>query len=175
VPQDPGELVARQFEFKDMNSQEGENRADLTAQGVSRTYRLLICDDQMMVRTGIRQMLKRTSSIQVIGEASDGHSAVKMALELQPDIVLMDVSMPDLDGVEATRQVLSKAPGIKVLAFSVDSSAETISKMLNAGARGYLFKSNIATELILALQKVLAGDLFLSTKPIEMRTRPRPG
>lgn len=110
-------------------------------------------------------MLKNHPSIHVRGEAANGSAAVRMALEMKPDIILMDVSMPDLDGIEATFQILSKAPGVKILAFSVDCSPETISKMLSAGARGYLFKLNIAAELILALQKVLAGEFFLSAKP----------
>jgi DNA-binding NarL/FixJ family response regulator len=136
--------------------------------------RLLLCDDQVLSRARVREMLKEASSIQVIGEASGGRSAVKMALELSPDVILMDICMPDLDGIEATRQILARAPDIRIVAFSSDFSSQCIGKMFSAGARGYLLKPSSAEELLLALRKIHAGEVFLSAPACETRTWPRP-
>ena len=127
--------------------------------------RLLLCDDQKLIRTRVREILKAVPSIEIIGEAADGKGAVALALQLKPDIVLMDVSMPELNGIEATRQILSRLPNTRVLAFSVESDAETIRRMFAAGARGYLIKTGEPVDLVLALQKVLAGEYFLGAKP----------
>jgi len=126
--------------------------------------RLLLCDDQLLVRTCVRQFLQSTLSIRVVGEAADGHAAVRMALELQPDVVLLDVSMPGLDGIEATRQILAKAPAIRVLAFSADARAKTMKKMLAAGARGYLLKTDDPQDWLSALQEFLTDKRFLGSQ-----------
>ena len=127
--------------------------------------RLLLCDDQKLIRTRVREILKAVPSIEIVGEAADGRTAVAMALQLKPDVVLMDVSMPNLNGIEATRQILSRLPKTRVLAFSVESDAETVRSMFAAGARGYLIKTGDPVELVVALQKVLAGDYFFGIKP----------
>jgi len=94
----------------------------------------------------------------VVGEAVDGRSAVSMALSLRPDVVLMDVSMPDLNGIEATGQITAQAPGIRVLAYSANSDEDTVRRMFMAGAQGFLRKSGDPIELITALKKVLGGE-----------------
>ena len=124
-----------------------------------------MCDDQKLIRTRVREILKAVPSIEIVGEAADGRTAVAMALQLKPDVVLMDVSMPNLNGIEATRQILSRLPKTRVLAFSVESDAETVRSMFAAGARGYLIKTGDPVELVVALQKVLAGDYFFGIKP----------
>jgi len=127
--------------------------------------RLLICDDQQLVRSRLREILQQVSTIRVIGEATDGRAAVRMALELKPDIILMDVSMPDLNGIEATRQIVTNRPGIAVLGYSADCGERTVRQMLTAGARGFLNKTGDPAELITALATLLAGEHFVRVQP----------
>ena len=127
--------------------------------------RLLICDDQQLVRSRLREILQQESTIRVIGEATDGRAAVRMALELKPDIILMDVSMPDLNGIEATRQIVTNRPGIAVLGYSADCGERTVQQMLAAGARGFLNKTGDPAELITALATLLAGEHFVRVQP----------
>jgi DNA-binding NarL/FixJ family response regulator len=113
----------------------------------------------------VRETLEDLGSIQVVGEAADGRSALKLALELNPDVVLMDVSMPGLDGIEVTRRLLAQSPNTRVLAFSMDRNTETIQKMFDAGARGYLIKTDDPVDWVVAVQKVLAGEQFVGSSP----------
>ena len=124
--------------------------------------RILLCDDQKLIRSRLREVFAELPGMQVIGEAATGEEAVEMAIELKPEIVFMDVSMPDMDGVEATRQIVSRAPGIRVLAFCADSDADHTRKMFAAGACGYLPKTADAIELLVAIQTVLSGKRFIS-------------
>jgi DNA-binding NarL/FixJ family response regulator len=135
--------------------------------------RLLLCDDQKLIRTRVRQILRQLPAIQVIGEASDGRLAVSMALELKPDIILMDVSMPELNGIQATRQILSQSPGMLVLAYSADTNEHTVRQMFTAGACGFVSKTGDPTELISALSKVLAGEPFFSVQANDAPRWPR--
>lgn len=128
----------------------------------SRRARLLLCDDQKLVRRRVRTLLKEFPAVEVIGEAADGVSAVSLALELKPDLILMDVTMPELDGIEATRQIVLHEPLIRVLAYSADSSEDVIREMFAAGARGFLSKVAEPENLIIGITKVLAGERFLS-------------
>ena len=127
--------------------------------------RLLVCDDQQLIRTQVREILKAVPSIEVVGEAADGRAAVAMAFELKPDVILMDVSMPHLNGIETTHQILSRSPDIRVLAYSVESDEETMRQMFAAGARGYLIKTGDPVELVVALRKVAEGGYFIGAKP----------
>ena len=135
--------------------------------------RLLICDDQLLVRSRVREILRHVSTIRVIGEAGDGRAAVRLASELEPDIILMDVSMPDLNGIEATRQIVTDIPGIAVLGYSADSDEHTVRQMLAAGARGYLSKTGDPAELITALTKLLADEEFVGVQPTNGTHWPR--
>ncbi len=134
----------------------------------SRPTRVLVCDDQPFIRSFLRKRLTDCGFV-VVGEAAGGRLAVAMALELKPDVVIMDVSMPDLNGIETTRQILARAPGIRVLAYSTDGGPETIKQMLAAGARGYLLKTGDLVELVLAIRKVQAGESVVSASPRETR------
>jgi len=121
----------------------------------------------------VREMLEGVSSVQVVGEAANGPMVLTRARELRPDLVLMDVNLPGLDGSEATRRLLARWPEIRVLAFSTDSTADSMRKMFNAGACGYLVKTGDATELVSALKKVLAGGRFISPPPDQIAAGPR--
>ena len=128
--------------------------------------RILVCDDQKMIRARVRRILEEIPWVTIVGEAADGKSGVVMALELTPNVVLMDVSMPELDGIEATRQILAQSPGIRIVGFSADSSTETVRRMFAAGARGFLSKTGEPSEFIQAVQSVMAGESFINIQPV---------
>lgn len=125
-------------------------------------HRVLLCDDHELVRLGVHEILKRQPDIQVVGDAAGGEAGIKAALELLPDLVLMDVSMPEVDGLEATRRIVASASTVKVLAYSSESDLETVEKMLAAGARGYVLKRGDPPELVRAIRTVLAGGSYIS-------------
>lgn len=131
--------------------------------------RLLVCDDQKLIRLRVRQMLEDLVSIRIVGEAADGPSALTTARELRPDVVLMDVWLPGMDGFEATRLLLEEYPEIRVLAFSSDSTTDSMRRMFKAGASGYLIKTGDPSELVAALELVLAGGCFISAMPAPER------
>jgi DNA-binding NarL/FixJ family response regulator len=137
---------------------------------MNKKHRVLLCDDESLVRASVQEILKRQADIQVVGEVSGGQAGIDAALELQPDLVLMDVSMPGVDGIEATRQILAKASEVKVLAYSAETKWAIIKQMLAAGARGYVVKQGDPVELMCAIRMVLAGGSFLS--PILIGTTP---
>jgi DNA-binding NarL/FixJ family response regulator len=140
---------------------------------MNKRHRVLLCDDQDMVRWIVREFLKFQADIEVVGEAAEGQAGIDAALQLLPDLVLMDVSMPGVNGVEATRQIVAQAPSVKVLAHSCQSNWEIVDQMFTAGARGYLLKEGDGVELVRAVRTVLAGGWFLSpglmacTTPVE--------
>jgi DNA-binding NarL/FixJ family response regulator len=127
-------------------------------------YRVLLVDDHTLVREGLKAMLERKENLLVVAEAEDGRSAVKLAAELRPDIVIMDVGLPDLNGIEATRQIRDQNPQIKVLALSMHADRHFIVEMLRAGASAYILKHGAFNELDLALNAAMAGQTFLSPK-----------
>jgi DNA-binding NarL/FixJ family response regulator len=127
--------------------------------------RILIVDDQKLIRFRVREILRGLENISVIGEAADGRAAVSMALSLKPDIIIMDVSMPEQNGIDATRQILAQEPEIRVLAHSGDSDESTVRRMFAAGACGYINKTGDAADLVSALVKVLAGERYLNIQP----------
>ena len=124
--------------------------------------RVLLADDQQIMRQGLRALLESEKGFQVIGEAPDGRQAVKLACQLTPDVVVMDIGMPDLNGIEATRQILAKEPAVKVVALSMHSDKQFVAEMLAAGASGYLVKDCAFEQLIDAIRTVLAGRVCLS-------------
>ena len=125
-------------------------------------YRVLVCDDAPTIRRAVRRFLGCNPEFEVVDVAAGGQESIAKVLQLKPDLVLMDVCMPDLDGIEATRQILLAIPGTKVLAFSSDSARGTVDRMLAAGADGYVVKGADPDELLQAARKVLAGEQYLS-------------
>lgn len=123
---------------------------------------VLIVDDHQMVREGLRALLDLESGLVVVGEASDGRSAIQRTQELSPDIVVMDVGLPDMNGIEATRQITETLPGVKVVALSAYSDRRYVLNMLKAGASGYVLKDSASEELRRAVQAVARGNEYLS-------------
>lgn len=124
--------------------------------------RILIADDHALLRQGLRLLLEQNKDLQVVGEAADGHTAVSMAAELKPDVVLMDIRMPDLNGMDATRQMLTNEPKMKVIALSAQCDTHSTQEMLRAGAAGYVVKGNPYDELAAAIKSVVSGKVYLS-------------
>jgi len=126
--------------------------------------RILIADDHGIVRDGLKFLIARETDMEVVGEAEDGLTATKLAKELRPDIIIMDVSMPNLNGIEATRLILHEVPGIRIIALSMYFNRSFVINMLKAGAVGYVLKSYLFDELVRAIRAVAAGERYLSPK-----------
>jgi DNA-binding NarL/FixJ family response regulator len=124
--------------------------------------RVLLVDDDDLMRAGLRAVLSSDSTIEVVGEASDGRAAIERTRTLRPDIVLMDVRMPDLDGIAATREVVAVSPDVKVVILTTFEEDDYIFGALNAGASGFLLKRTRPEELIGGIHTVAAGDSLLS-------------
>jgi DNA-binding NarL/FixJ family response regulator len=125
------------------------------------TIRILLADDHAVVRQGTRELLEQQEDLEVVAEASDGREAVQLALNENPDVVVMDFSMPKLNGIEATRQIKAVAPGIAVLVLTAYDSDQYIFAFLAAGAAGYLLKDVSVEQLIRAIRAVHAGESML--------------
>lgn len=124
--------------------------------------KVLIADDHGIVRKGLRLQLEQRAEFQVVGEASDGRDAVKAAEELNPDVVIMDIAMPNLNGIEATTQIVKKNPRIGVIMLSMHSDETYLTRTLAAGAKGYLLKDNADVDLYRAIEVVAQGKPFFS-------------
>ncbi len=125
------------------------------------TIRVLIADDHKVVADGIRHLLAAHGDIEVVGTARSGHEAVRSALELHPEVIIMDSNMPDLNGIEATRLIHERYPQARVLMLSVHSSAMHIARALRAGAAGYVPKSSAGGDVVEAVRAVKAGKRYL--------------
>jgi DNA-binding NarL/FixJ family response regulator len=123
--------------------------------------RILLADDHMVVRLGVRALLESEPDMEVVGEAADGLEAIDKAARLQPDVVVMDISMPNLDGLEATRRIRSESPAVQVLILTVHAQQRYLFPVLKAGGAGYVLKSTVDTELIEAIRTVARGSAFL--------------
>jgi two-component system response regulator NreC len=123
---------------------------------------VVIADDHTILRRGLVSLLSQKQNIEVIGEAENGKSAVEMALRLEPDVVLMDISMPVLNGLEATDRLKREAPGIKVLILSAHDNDEYVNQVVRSGANGYLLKNTSPEELYTAIETVSSGHAFFS-------------
>ncbi len=126
--------------------------------------RVLLADDHRIVREGLKSLLASQPDLEVVAEASDGRQAVEMARKLSPDVVVMDVAMPQLNGIEATRQISAEEPGMKVVALSMHSDRRYVSEALKAGASGYVLKDGAFDELISAIRAVVADRVYLSPR-----------
>ena len=124
-------------------------------------HTILIADDHRLLREGLRALLER-DGFHVVAEADNGRSAVRLAKQLQPDIVITDIAMPDLNGVEATRQISAEAPRSKVLALSMHTQSRFVLGILEAGASGYLLKDSAFEELSVAINAILKNQIYLS-------------
>lgn len=125
------------------------------------TIKLMLVDDHDVVRTGLRSFLETQSNFKVVAEAKNGQQALERAREAQPDIVLMDISMPDMDGMEATLQLKNLYSDCQILVLTVHADKQYFMKMLSVGASGYITKQAAADELIAAIQAVAAGHVYL--------------
>jgi two-component system, NarL family, response regulator NreC len=124
--------------------------------------RVLLADDHAMVRKGFRLILEAQPDMEIAGEAGNGREAVELAEKLHPDVVVMDVAMPELNGIEATRRLAAFSPHTRVLALSMHKDSVYVREILRAGARGYLLKDSIDTDLINAVRAVAKGDGYIS-------------
>lgn len=124
--------------------------------------KIIIADDHRIVREGLRSLLAGQKGMTIAAEAANGWESVLLAEKHDPDVIIMDISMPELNGIEATRQILAKQPHIKVLALSMHADGRFVERMLKAGAAGYLLKDCAIEELIRAIRTVLAGGTYLS-------------
>ena len=123
---------------------------------------ILLADDHPLLRQAVRSALQKEADFEVVAEAGDGKEAVRLAKELMPNVVIMDISMPIMDGLEATRQIKAANPEIAILALTVHSDDEYILGILEAGAAGYLMKTIFGAELITAIRSIVTGEMVLS-------------
>src|SRR5262245_66307495 len=137
----------------------GERCAELASMS---DLNILLADDHRMVAHGVRKILEEQPDWHVVGEAADGRDAVRLATDLQPDVAVIDVSMPHLNGVEATAQLTERVPHVKVLMLSMYSDEALVGRALRAGAKGYLLKDSADTDLVRAVSAISDGDSFFS-------------
>jgi len=129
----------------------------------TKAARVLIADDQTLFRTGLARLLDEDPRVEVIGLAADGAEAVKQALKLKPDVVLMDLKMPNVDGIEATRQLVAADPSINVLILTTFEADNYVIQALKAGARGYVLKDSLATAVVSSIVAVMAGERVMAS------------
>jgi two-component system, NarL family, response regulator NreC len=123
--------------------------------------RILLCDDHRILREGLKSLIERQPDMEVVAEAENGREIIQLAQELSPDIIIMDVSMPDMNGIEATRKIIAESPSARVLALSVHTNRRFITEMLRAGASGYVLKECAFEELVKAIHAVFNGHIYL--------------
>ena len=130
--------------------------------------RVLLADDHALMREGLRALLEAVEDITVVGEAAGGREALRLARELEPDIVVMDISMPELNGVDAAHLIHEKLPGVRILMLSMHATSEHVHRALGAGARGYLLKESAGREVIAAVRAIHRGQSYLSATIAEI-------
>ena len=128
------------------------------------SVRIVIADDHKLMREGLSSLLSQQADIQVVGQAVNGREAVQLAERENPDVVVMDVSMPDLNGIDATRQILSRSPRTRVIALSMHSDRQFVAEMFRAGARGYLLKDSAFEELASAITRVAKDERYIAPR-----------
>jgi two-component system, NarL family, response regulator NreC len=129
---------------------------------VAKRIRILLADDHAVVRQGFKMILSAQTDMEIVGEAGNGREAVDLAGQLHPDVVVMDVAMPELNGIEATRRLVAANPHTRVLALSMHKDSVYVREILRAGARGYLLKDSGAGDLVTAIRSVAGGEGYLS-------------
>jgi DNA-binding NarL/FixJ family response regulator len=130
----------------------------------TKNLRILVADDHELVRRGVRGLLRARRGWTVVGEAANGREAVEKANKLKPDVAIVDISMPDLDGLQVTRQIREAAPDTEVVVLTMHESDQMVRRVLDAGALGYVLKSDLAAHLVKAVKNVSAGKLFLTPR-----------
>jgi len=129
-----------------------------------RSVQILLADDHEVVRRGLRALLEAQPGWKVVAEASDGREAVEKAKDMRPDIAIVDIGMPSLNGLEATRQIVKKAPRTRVLVLTMHDTNPLIQQVVKAGARGYVLKSDVATDLVSAVEALCRDQTFFTSK-----------
>jgi len=129
----------------------------------TRPARVLVVDDQTLFRMGLTSLLNQDERVEVVGQAMDGADAVKQALRLKPDVVLMDIKMPNVDGIEATRQILEAIPGSKILVLTTFETDSQVIHALKAGASGYVLKDSSASAIVSSIVAVMAGERVMAS------------
>ena len=139
------------------------------------SIRVLLADDHAMLRDGLQALLQAAADIEVAGSASNGREALRLAAELNPDVIVMDITMPDMNGLEALALLREKHPRIRVVMLSMHSSSEHVYRALNAGAAGYLLKESAGEDIVTAIRRVHAGRSYMSPAlaALERRSAPR--
>jgi DNA-binding NarL/FixJ family response regulator len=133
-----------------------------------KNIQILLADDHALVRRGVIEVLRSRHGWKVVGEAANGREAVRKAIELKPDVAVIDITMPELDGIEVTRRIREEVPETKVLVLTKHESDEMVRRALDAGARGYLLKSDHADYLLKAVEAIAEGKFFLTPKVSEI-------
>lgn len=126
--------------------------------------KVLLVDDHAIIRQGLSSLLEKQPDIEVVGGVEDGREAMDTVRKLAPDLVIMDISMPNLNGIDATRKIAEEISGVKIIALSIHSSRRFVAEMLKAGASGYILKDCLFDELMEAIKTVLRGEIYLSPK-----------
>jgi DNA-binding NarL/FixJ family response regulator len=131
---------------------------------MNKPIRILLADDHTLVRAGLRGLLQGIEGVEVVGEAEDGHEVLRKAAELGPDVVLLDIGMPGLNGLEAALQLIKADPAVRVLILSMHTAEEYVVRALRAGCAGYLLKRSAVSELEVAVRAVARGETYLSPR-----------
>ena len=137
--------------------------AQISPAVLTRVARILIADDQTLFRSGLARLLEEDPHVQVVGQAADGEEVVKQAASLKPDVVLMDLKMPNLDGIEATRKILAEHPEIKILILTTFDADSFVLQALRAGASGYVLKNSQPAAIVSSILAVLAGERVMAS------------
>ncbi len=128
------------------------------------SIKIILADDHALMRSGLRTLLVNELGMEVVGEAGNGEETIRLARQLAPDIVIMDITMPGLDGIEATRQIVTEMPSVRVIALSMHANKLFVEDIFKAGASGYLLKACASLELEAAIQTVLKGEVYICPK-----------
>ena len=126
--------------------------------------RILLVDDHKIMRDGLRSLIEKQNGMAVVGEAENGRTALRLTRKLKPDVIVMDINMPDLNGIDATRQILTELPSVKIVAFSMHSDRQFVAEMFKAGVSGYLLKDAAFDELARAIRTVADNQTYLCPK-----------